>query len=265
MLKLSISNISGLLNRLGLWCNEQMTSGKPSARELAKTPLFVVGCQRSGTTMLLQIMDKSPYCSIFHESDRFAYEKTRIRSDQRIRAIIRRSPTPVPVFKPINDSQHADRFLAMHPHAKCVWLFRNYFDVVNSAVSKWKSAQKTIMNGIARGQGQHPDYAAINDRMSPQTRQLIQNLSSEDMSSEDGAALLWYVRNRIYFDLDLASQSRVLLVKYEDLVTSPELEFKRIFAHAGCPFEAVYTQSVHLSSVGKKPAPPISNEIKKNM
>ena len=50
------------------------------------------------------------------------------------------------------------------------------------------------------------------------------------MSDFEGAVLKWYVRNQLFFDLDLATREDVLLAKYEDLVTQPSANFSRAFS-----------------------------------
>ena len=49
-----------------------------------KTPVFVLGCQRSGTTLVLDVVGRSPKAHSYHESDKSILDATdfRLISDQ---------------------------------------------------------------------------------------------------------------------------------------------------------------------------------------
>jgi Sulfotransferase domain len=226
-----------------------------------RSTVFVVGCQRSGTTMLLSVLGKSAECQVYHEGKNSpAYDYCRLRSNETVKSLIQNSYKPIVVFKPVLDSQHTDRLLDLYPNAKAVWMYRDYRDVVNSAVKKWQGDQKDIMYGIAAGIQRDPKHHqhAIGDRMSDETINLVKKLCNPDMSPEDGAALLWYVRNLIYFDLGLDKDPRVLLVRYEDLVTKPQKYFSRIFDFVGCDFDQKYVGNIFDTSVKKNVVPAIT-------
>jgi len=44
------------------------------------------------------------------------------------------------------------------------------------------------------------------------------------------------VRNRFYFDLDLANEKRVLLCRYEDMAADPASFMRRIYDFVGVPY-----------------------------
>ena len=229
-----------------------------------KCAIFVVGCQRSGTTMLLNVLGKSAECRIYHEGkNNPAYDSYRLRSNETVKHLIQKSDKPTVVFKPVLDSQYTDRLLDLYPNTKAIWMYRDYRDVVNSSVKEWQGNQKDIMYGIAaeiRRDPKHHQYA-IGDRMSDWTVNLVRKLCNPGMSPEDGAALLWYVRNLIYFDLGLEKDQRVLLVRYEDLVTRPQQYFPMIFGFIGCYFDRKYIGDIFDTSVKKNAAPAINQEV----
>lgn len=234
--------------------------------DLMKIPVFVLACQRSGTTMILNIFEKCPECLVYQEDNNLAYNNYRVRSNNRLQGLIKRSSKRVIVFKPLNDIQYADRFLSLHSNAKAIWIYRNYHDVVKSGVVKWGAHHKDIMYGISKGYTNPPKYAAsktIKERMDPETLELVKSLCNEDMSYEDASALLWYVRNSIFFKLELQKDDRVLLVKYEDLVARPLEQFIRLFDYASCVYDEEYTKNIHTSSVRKLPLPAIEPRIEK--
>ena len=226
----------------------------------SKIPLFVVGCQRSGSTMILNVLSRSPECRVYHEGNSAAFDHFRLRADQTIQRLINKGRQRVVVFKPLNDSQRAKRLLEVYMNARAIWVYRQYQDVVKSSVRKWGSAQKEILLGISEGCERIPGQDAISERMSPETMCLVKKLCSEDMTAEDGAGLHWYVRNLIYWELH--DDPRVLLVRYEDLVKRPEGRFLEVFELIGCKFRQEYVSDIYDSSIGTGEAASINGEIK---
>jgi hypothetical protein len=211
----------------------------------ARTPVFIFACQRSGTTMLLDVLERSPAFQVYQERSRAAYDASyRLRDEHTVERLIARGPGRAVVFKPLNDTQHADRILNTYAGAKAVWVYRGYRYVVQSAVKMWKGAQRDMLLGIASGDQRHPGQASLAEGMTADMVAECRRLCRQDLSAEDGAALHWYFRNLLYFERRLDRDGRVLLVKYEDLVTDPDRHFKRIFDFAGCRFTDRYVQIV---------------------
>ena len=228
-----------------------------------KTPVFVLGCHRSGTTMVLDIVARSPKVHSYHEGDGVVLEKNyfRLISDDTVRKAIARTPEPIMLFKPLNDSQHADRLLQIHPRAKAIWLYRHYEDVVSSALKKWNDLHRTMIREVSSGHFSNPGREAIGDRVSLENLRIIREFAQRNLSPEDGAALLWYLRNSIYFDLGLQKNPNVLLCKYEDLVLKPTAAFNRLFSFLGLDFSPIYVEEVHSGSVKKKDVKGINSDI----
>jgi len=228
-----------------------------------KTPVFVLGCQRSGTTLALNVVGRSPKVHSYHEGDGVILdmEYARIISDDAIRKAIAKTPEPIMLFKPLNDSQHADHLLGLHENAKAIWIYRHYRDVVDSAVKKWGDAQRTIMLQVSEGVYTDPGNKAIGERVTPENLKMVRRIMAKGLSSGEGAALLWYLRNSIYFDLGLQTNPRVLLCKYEDLVREPDKQFEALFRFIGAGYSPEYTADVHTSSVKKMNAVTFNQEI----
>jgi hypothetical protein len=72
------------------------------------------------------------------------------------------------------------------------------------------------------------------------------------MPSVDAAALFWYARNSLYFDMDLPHDPRVMICRYEDIVHEPRPQLRAIYRFAGRPFpEHIIKHDIQSSSVGK--------------
>ena len=71
-----------------LWQRRNLSS------DLSRVAIFVCGCQRSGTNMLLDIAQQSPHTWIYNEGDRAAFDNFRLRESPRIERLIAKSPGP---------------------------------------------------------------------------------------------------------------------------------------------------------------------------
>jgi hypothetical protein len=104
------------------------------ARRVRKTPVFLVGTQRSGTTMLTDILGRVPLCRAYHEADNAVMEDMRLQEREVVERVINSEVRPLLIFKPINDSQCTLDFLETYNNARAVWIYRDYNDVANSAL-----------------------------------------------------------------------------------------------------------------------------------
>lgn len=259
--------LAGLLKRLRegvprrlLRARKHIWQRRHLDRNAIKTPVWVVGCHRSGTSMMIRTITRCPMARVYDENSHASSLDYRLRSDSVLARLIRKSYAPVVVFKPICDAHLTDRLLERHPNSRALWPFRRYEDVANSAVRKWKGHQKDIMKWI-----RDRDWSQLGwrgERLSPALIDLITRLYREDMTHEEGAALQWYLRNTFYFDLGLDQDHRVRLVRYEDLVSKPLESFERVFAFMGCPFDPRYVDDVFATSIKKAPFPSIDPEIR---
>lgn len=226
-----------------------------------KTPVFVVGCNRSGTNMVCGAIGRSPHGWDYRERDfSIAFRSYYLRADWIIEQLIRRTPAPLVSFGSILDSQFTDDLLARFDGAKALWVYRGYEDVANScARMQWGYELKNFARWIAHGEIER--LGARGERLAPETLRVFRHHFTEDLTLEDAACLYWYMRNRLYFDLDLHNEQRVLLVQYEDAVLNSERAFQEIFDFLGFPFHPTVIEDVSVTSVGKHPQPMIDRAI----
>ncbi len=233
------------LARKYLWQRLRYRANQP------KTPVFILGCQRSGTTMLGEILDQSPEIWVYPEGTNAALKYGLLRDADTIKGLIAHSHAPTIAFKPIMNSQAADRILELDSRAVAIWIFRHYGDVANSAVRYWGEHQKDVLRWIRDGAWPKLGWRA--ERLTPALIARVSELYADDMPAEDAAAVFWYLRNQFYFAQALDSNPRVLLVKYEDLVAQPETSFARIFEAIGCKLSPRFLSSIFATSVRKSP------------
>jgi hypothetical protein len=143
--------------------------------------------------------------------------------------------------------------------AKTVWVTRNYHDVVNSMLISFKNQAKQVralsvdreMGGWWLGRG-----------MSDQTHEIVKGFATDQLDDASAAALQWYFRSQLFFEQGLEKDPRVLLVKYEKLVVSPDAEFQRIFSFLGLKYSRRVCQKVFGSSIRKRTPPKIDSDIR---
>jgi hypothetical protein len=214
-------------------------------------PLFVLGCQRSGTNMLLAALEASPETWTYNEDNPRAFRRFRLRDPQRIASLTERARCRVVVFKALCDSQHADRLLERFPEAKVIWLLRGYSPVVDSAVRKWGDGQLRLVRRIA---GDAPFDHWLAERLPDHRRELVRELVARDLSLHSAAALKWYLRNELYFDRELDRRvDRALLVRYEDVVADRVGRLSEVFELAGLRFDPAFAEGVSEDRRGPEP------------
>lgn len=226
-----------------------------------KHPVFVVGCNRSGTNMVCGAIGNSPHGWDYRESVfSIAFNGYYLRGDRLIKQLIRRTPAPIIGFGSILDSQSTDDLLSRFEGAKAIWIYRRYGDVANScARMQWGPHLKDLARWVARGELEK--LGARGKRISTDTVRLFGKLFRDDLSNEDAACLYWYLRNQLYFELDLDKDPRVLIVQYEDTVLNREKGFRRVFDFLGFPYDPAIIGDVFASSVSKNPRPVIDPAI----
>ncbi len=243
------------------WVNRFRKAVLQRAQHLdsAPSPLFIVGTQRSGTNMLEGILDGSLDTWIYNESNPRAFNKYRIKDLETQRQLISSAHSKWVVFKPLCDSQNIDILLDNHPNSKAIWIYRRYQDTANSAVHKWGEIQLNMIRTVVTKPESKRWFC---ERLSPEIRQIVTNLYHDDMSDHTAAALKWWLRNVIFFELDLLKRGKqVLLVEYEKLVVNPEQVSRVIFDFLDIPFDAKYVEQISSSSINKVPFPDIDPQV----
>ena len=98
--------------------------------------------------------------------------------------------------------------------------------------------------------------------MSDATHARVRTLYHPEMTEASAAALTWYFRNVLFFETGLDRDARVRLVRYENLVTAPEEQFRTICGFLGIPFSPRISSIVTASSIRKNPPPTIEPSVR---
>lgn len=223
-----------------------------------KQTLLVAGNQRSGTNMLMNVLERSAVTDVFHEHDDRAYDNYLMREMEVISRLHANSPAPHVVLKTLCELDAVPQLMEALAPARTVWLFRDYCDVVNSMRRSFGDSFRRQLARIASDPCSD-DWRA--GGMSQATRQIVESAHAREVNEESAAALQWYFRNVLFLEQSLDVDSHVLLVAYERLVEQPDSEFARICKFADIPLTEFMTARVFATSVGKNPAPGIDAEI----
>jgi hypothetical protein len=220
--------------------------------------VFVLGAQRSGTRLPLMVLDQSPDIITYSEGSDPFFTGVMLKRDDVIRRHLRRMPFPIVVLKPICESHRGVDLLGTFSGSSVVWIYRDYRDTVNSSVVKWQTGVKHL-NSLARGDLKAAAWRA--GGLTEEKLELVRQIYDDEMSLHAANAVMWYLRTSLFFDGGLAGRSDVLLVKYEDLVRNPNVEFTRLFEFLDCPFQSEYLSRIYSSSISRQPFPAIPARI----
>ena len=142
--------------------------------------------------------------------------------------------------------------------ARTVWILRDYRDVVNSMQKSFGNQAKQVQR-IARDR----DSDGWQGKgMSDATHEVVRGLVHEVITDSSAAALIWYFRNQLFFDQGFDHDPRVLLVRYEALVTQPGPEFERIFDFLELTYRPRHSRKVVPHSIRKAHEPEIEVPIR---
>ncbi len=193
--------------------------------------LFIVGCQRSGTTMMLRLFETDLNCRGFNDSSELSSADTqhRVRWNPLpdVAAVINRVPAPLVVAKALVETQNVRKLLDYFPFSKALFIYRRrYADVARSDMAKF-GARNGIFN--LRPIASADPHNWRSEGASRSVQELVARRWSEEMNPNDAAALFWYARNQLFFDLDLANHPAVMLCQYEYLTQHPAAFMRRIY------------------------------------
>jgi Sulfotransferase domain len=190
--------------------------------------VFLVGVQRSGTNMIVRGLEAAPEFEVRNENDRSVFDCFQLRPLPEVRQVVARSRHRFVLFKPLCDSHRTaelvDEMTTARP-ARALWAYRAVDGRAASAVAKFGDVNLRVMRGIAEGRGAGWWQAQC---LSDEVLDFVRSFDYETLSPLSAAALFWYVRNNLVFDLGLDRRPDVALVSYEAIVADPEPRMREI-------------------------------------
>lgn len=241
--------------RHALWRRGKALRQRVLPRPVAQH-VFVAGMQRSGTNLLMDVLDASVATLVFHETDSRAFVRYEMRDLAVIRQLAQSSPAPVFVIKALCELDRIRSLMDTLSPAKSLWMVRDWRDSASSAV---KSFGNFVPQWNRLAHGDADDWRGRG--MSPATRELLAALYRPDASEAEGAAIMWFYRNVLFFEQLLAADPRVRLVFYEDLVRDPAHEVAALYDFLGLPVNAGMAGRIHARSVKHRAPADISPAV----
>jgi len=244
------------------------------SKQKNKKLLFVVGCQRSGTSLMNRIFTRDLNASVYRESSWLSSKdkgkrslddmakQLRLNSFEDLQKSFEKNKASLIVLKPLVESQNILDLLNCFPESKALWMYRHYKDVAYSMLQRFSpnSSIRDLRYIIKNDQNNWRSEAA-----SDEVRSIISQYFSEDMNVYDACALFWFARNRLFYELNLGKDSRILLCKYENLVTQPSEEIMKIykFINNNCTLNHKSLKEINNKSVGKGDSVNLSPSVEK--
>ena len=225
--------------------------------------LLILGCQRSGTTLMTKIFEKDWQVKVYSEHSKLSagdqLDGLRLNPLTEVRHELSKDRYPFIVLKPLVESQNAHYLFDNFDGAYGLWMYRHYKDVAASNLKRFGKG-----NGIKNLRFIAGDRVSNwrAENLSEYVRNLVREHFSESMDPYDAAALFWYVRNTLYFDQHLDRHPRIKLCHYADLVQSPEDSVQAIYSYLHQPYPGDQViEDVHSTSIGKGQQSELSVEI----
>ena len=258
---LEMGNTRSLTMRLGQKASRRLVGAlKCIRRQFAQRPewtdktiLLIMGCQRSGTTLMQHILQRDMRSKVYGEFSKLSSDdrEFHIRLNQldSVRKTIEADRAGLIVLKPLVESQNALKLLDAFENAGVLWMYRDYRDTAVSNITTF---------GLTAGPN---DLQAVIDNrdgdwrsegLSDELRATVATNFSADMDPHDTAALFWFVRNSWLFELNLQTNDRVMLLRYEHLVAQPTAALNKLYGFIGHEFPGEHIlPTIHQDSTGQ--------------
>lgn len=207
-------------------------------------PVFIVGCQRSGTTLLAQMIGANRQAILVDENEASMELATSLLdglepSIENLQPWLLKAKAKYKdgrageedgpskdithlVIKAPNATYEAGRFKQLPYRSTYLFPVRDSRDVVCSMA---RLAHVQMIQNQIRHIRRIPDAKA---RFS----QDLDRLEKEDLPAHIKRAIIWRIKNS-YADFFRAPPLHGMVVRYEDLASDPETHFTRILSHAG--------------------------------
>jgi hypothetical protein len=228
--------------------------------ECDSKPIFVLGKQRSGTSMLMHAFHRHGDMLVFDEHQcNDAFRDFRLRDLPTIQTILDRARFPAVCFKPISDSHNIVEIHSQFTECEIIWLYRNFKDVANSSLRKFDDPLRAIRlvstNQIGGGWFQ--------DGISPDVAKTLQMIYRPSFSNFDLACLTWWARNQIIIESGLVDKPNVTIMRYEALAKYPDQSLRWLFDRLKVEYKGSVATGISARSIRRHAAPPLNSDVER--
>jgi hypothetical protein len=205
--------------------------------------------------MLVRGLEHALEFEVRNENDNDAFDRFLLRPDPVIERLVEESGHRYVLFKPLCDSHRIAQILdelGTPSDGRAIWAYRDVTGRVRSAVQKFGAANLEALRRIAAGEGETMWQAG---GLEPERLALIRGFDLEEMSPESAAALFWFLRNSLFFDLGLDRRPDIILASYGGMVGEPERAMRALCSALAFPYRAELI--AHVDSRSRRAAPPL--------
>ena len=228
----------------------------PHSKNTSKERVFVGGMQRSGTNMLMDILEKSYTTDVYHERDTRAFDNYQMREEAVIQQLSERSKAPRFIIKSLCELQNLDTLMNSFQPAKTIWIVRDYHDVVASMLKSFGNQEKQVLRILKENSSEW-----LGQGMTDITRDELMGMAEPGMGDAPASAMQWYFRNVLFFDQKFEVNKNILLISYEELVGQPETQVKKICQFIGIEYHARMIKGIFSSSINRRKQPEINLQM----
>ena len=232
-------------------------------QKAAPAPLFLVGVQRSGTNLLAHGLDELPEFQVYNEGNTKAFDNYRIRALPTIEDLVGTSGGKFVLFKPLCDSHRTGEMLDYFgTQARAIWAYRSVDGRVRSAVAKFGDSNLRVLRAFATGAEQKPWNLWQIEGLSAASAAFIRSFDFDSLSAESAAALFWYARNALYFELGLNRRPDVTLVNYDEFLSDPRRIAVGLCRFLDVPYRNAMIASIDPRRPSTRPPLPVDPRIR---
>jgi len=218
--------------------------------------VFVAGMQRSGTNMLMNILEQSIATDVYHERDPRAFDNYKMKDLGVINSLIQQSKEPAFVIKSLFELQDLKDLQNRFPHTQIIWIVRDYNDTVNSMNVSFNNMEKQVLRIVNNNTDEW-----FAQGISEKTLQILNDVVYPGLGDPSAAALQWYFRNILFFEQEFHNNKNVLLVPYEQLVNHPQTEIRKICHFIDLTYTSKMANKIFSSSINKKNSPELDANV----
>lgn len=218
-----------------------------------KSALIVAGCQRSGTNMVMNMLERHSRTMVYHERDARAFSDYIMRDLEVIEALHANCRADYFVIKALCELHMLPEIRECLAPARLIWVIRGWPDTTNSMVRSFSGFSKHLQN-IARDRDE-AGWRGLG--MSDPTHQLVKEVASLDPDETSSAAMQWYFRNVLLLEHSLQADEQVYVLNYEKLVSAPTTSIQSICDFANMEYQPRMLGNISPRSIGKNRTPAV--------
>lgn len=187
--------------------------------------------------------------------------RLRLRPLPEVRARIERIRAPLVVLKPLVESQRAPSLLDGLDNSYAIWMYRRAESVAASDLAYFgmRNGERNLRLLLSN---EPPNWRG--EAVPDSTRSVMARHYRPGMDPNDAAALFWWARTSLFFDLGLDERPDVHLCSYEALVADPESSMRSLYGFIRVSYpERDITRGVRRQAPRRGEDFPLSPEVRR--